>query len=239
MRFVIISASEVVSDGYEKLDVDRIELYRSLVQLRMIYVHGGFRQHLDIINKALYGKYFSEASYSEKRDFYSIWNMQTLNGFAACNDLVMDGVECDVITNFDAEEDILKDICGGLKKPIVGISTTYILSWSEIVRMVRKIRSWNCDAIIVLGGAFVQDLYKLYGIDKLRGHLESNNIDYTFFGDRSEKDLSLLFEYLSNNGNDISVIDNLIYLDDDEKASVTSEVSYPANVSTDKEVWKY
>ena len=130
LDFIIISQSEVLRyEDYSSMPLERIDLYRNLVQLRMVYYDSGFRSHLDMFNKALYNKYFHEASYEEKRRLFIIWNLSCLNGILAIGPLLNSGFNCKIINNFDAEFDLLIGYCKKMDPPIIGISTTFILQW--------------------------------------------------------------------------------------------------------------
>ena len=52
LDLIVISQSEVVDYAkLSKLPLDRLPIYKDLVYPRMVYYQGGFRSHLDIINK--------------------------------------------------------------------------------------------------------------------------------------------------------------------------------------------
>ena len=67
--FIIISHSEVFDyNSYYKMPLDRIELFRPLVQLKIIYHFGGFISQLDILNKLTFDTFFHEANFEDKRN---------------------------------------------------------------------------------------------------------------------------------------------------------------------------
>ena len=70
---IIIGKFETVNyKGYSSFPIDRIDLYRDLVQLRMIYQDGGFHHFLDVYNKAKFGRYYEQSSYAERREMFNI-----------------------------------------------------------------------------------------------------------------------------------------------------------------------
>ena len=86
--FIIISHSEVFDySSYYKMPLDRVELFRPLVQLKMIYHFGGFVSQLDILNKLTFGTIFHEANFEDKRKMLSVWNLPSFNGMLAINNL--------------------------------------------------------------------------------------------------------------------------------------------------------
>lgn len=46
-----------------------------------------------------------------------------------------------------------------MARPLIGISTTYILDWSIIAKMAKKIRKSVPHAEIILGGAFINNQF--------------------------------------------------------------------------------
>ena len=228
--FVVIAASEVVSEDYKHLSLERIELFKSLVQLRMVYFEKGFVSHLDLLNKIFFNNFISDAPAEEKINFYSIWNMPTLNGIGACNSLIENDINCKVINNFDSEEAALYDWCASKENPVVGISTTFILTWNEIGRILKKIKVNVPNATFVLGGPFIQDNYTLSGVEFFKKPLKKFGIDYAFLGKDSEKEIVELFKFLNKEIDDISKVNNLLYLDDNQDVQATNLVETKANI---------
>jgi len=74
---------------YRSLPVDRVDLFRDLVQLRMVHYEDGFRSCFDVLNRALYGRYFLESNYEQRRQMLSIWSLPSLNGVLAVSSLVV------------------------------------------------------------------------------------------------------------------------------------------------------
>jgi len=223
--FLIISQSEVVQyEKYSSLPLDRIDIYKNLVQLRMVYFDGGFRSHLDLYNKAIFEKCFHEGSYTEKQQLYSIWNLPGLNARLATEPLVSNGYKVKVINNFDAEFDTLCQTSKHMSEPIIGISCTYILQWSELARMIKKINKSVPEACIILGGAFIHDQYNNFGYDIFEKKMKKYNIKYIIHSYHSEMDLYNLIKYLKGNTTSISHINNLIYLDSENNFKTTQSV---------------
>lgn len=215
--YIQISQAEAIRfSEYKDLPLERIDLFRQLVQLRMVYFEGGFRSHLDLINRALAGKYFEDVSFAERRNMLSIWNFPGLNGILAISPLVRKGYDCLLINNLDAEFDILADALAGMEQPIVGISTTFSLQWSEIGRMVSRVRTLAHRSRIILGGAFVHNAYLAHGTAFFHKPMRKYGIDFVLFGKNAERELDELFETLRGHGPALSAIPNLLYRTDGE-----------------------
>lgn len=226
--FIIISQSETVRyEEYSEMPLDRIDLYRDLVQLRMVYHDGGFRSHMDLLNKALYNKYFHEASYEERRHFFNIWNLAGLNGLLTISPLVNEGFYCKIINNFDAEFDILIEYCKNMTSPLIGISTTFILQWAEIGRIAKKIRKAVPNATLILGGAFVNDQFLNKGADKFERPMRKYGIKNIIYSFNSELDLLHLVKAINDESKKLSDINNLVYIDTDDSFKTTHEVWNP------------
>lgn len=231
--FIIISGSENVKDGYKDLDIKRIDLYRKLTQLRMIYFEGGFRSHLDILNKIVYGKYFSEASYDERKNMYSIWNMPLLNGVLAVQELQKRGIECKIINNFDSEYDIFCEILSKQEIKIIGISTTFILQWSEISRISKKILKDYPDAILILGGSFVNDLYRTRGSSIFEKPMKKLGIKFILYGNDADIEVTKLYDNIVHSRMDFEGIKNMIFLDDLGNINMTEEALSQQSIDID------
>lgn len=218
---IIVASSETVQyEQYSKLPLERIDLYRNLVQLRMVYFDGGFRSTLDILNKILSNKYFFEADYPDRRKLLSIWNIPALNAVLAINPLLDRGVQCKIINNFDAEFDLLTLFAQTMEKPIICISTTFILQWSEIGRICKKIRQSIPKAILILGGAFLHDQFLINSASIFEKLMRKYGITYVLFSYNSEMDLTNLYFCLKNK-KPINEVPNLAYIDDQNNFHVT------------------
>lgn len=222
--FIIIATSETIRyEQYSSMPLERIDLYRNLVQLRMVYYDGGFHSHLDLMNKIIYGKYFYEATYKEKRNMLSIWNMPALNAELAINPLVHEGFNCRIVNNFDAEFDLLCEYCSQMEKPVVGISTTFILQWSEIGRISRKIHDNIPNATIILGGAFVYDQYITHGAQQFEKPMRKFGINYLLFNYNSENDLLALLSCIRRNEPEINV-NNIAFIDPEDVFRISESI---------------
>jgi anaerobic magnesium-protoporphyrin IX monomethyl ester cyclase len=222
---ILITQSEVVQyEEYSRMPIDRIDLYRNLVQLRMVYWDNGFHSHLDLFNKVLFGKYFHEGLCEQKRSLFSIWNMPGLNGIAAIHPFMEAGLVCRVINNFDAEWDLLLEYSTHMSLPIIGISTTFILQWSEIGRMVKKIQENIQNPLIVLGGAFVNDQFLTKGPDILEKPMRKYGISCILHSLNPEPDIASFAQALQNDTDTFDNVNNLIYIDREGRYKVTPTV---------------
>src|SRR5258707_825167 len=92
---ILIGRNEIIDyKKYLRLPLDRIDIYRDLVQLRMTYFDGGFRPYLEILNKALYGDYWLSAGYPSRRELLSIWNLNSVNSALAVSQALRAGYGC-------------------------------------------------------------------------------------------------------------------------------------------------
>ena len=196
-----IAASDSIRYGdYKRLPINRLELFKNLTQLRMVYVGGEFCSTLDIFNKVIFGKLFDDAEFPERRDMLNIWNLPSLNAPLAINPLLQLGVDCKIINNFDAEFDLLLHYSSQMSIPIICVSTTFILQWGEVARICKKIRKNIPQAILILGGAFVYNQVLNQDPSILKSHMEKSNIDYVLYNCNSDVDLSSLFICITSGG---------------------------------------
>ena len=138
---IIIGKFETVDyKGYSQFPIDRIDMYKDLVQLRMVYMDGGFHHFLDIFNKAKYGRYYEQSNFAEKREMYNIWNLPSLNPALAVAPMLNQGFNCKIINNLDSEFDILVEWAQTMEQPRIAISSTFLLSWTVIGKLIKKIR---------------------------------------------------------------------------------------------------
>ena len=192
--FIIIAQSEIVNyQKYSKLPIERLSLYSNLIYPRMVYFKGGFRSHLDIINWFRSGNFFNEVEPSMRRQYLSIWNLPGFNGINLANYLKSFGLNTGIINNFDAEWDVFCDMYEKCeKKPLVGISTTFHLNYSEIARICKCLKGEYPEISIVLGGAFTNDRIQAEDTDSLTKAMKKYGIDFALHGFNSEIDLKEL-----------------------------------------------
>jgi anaerobic magnesium-protoporphyrin IX monomethyl ester cyclase len=208
---------------YANMPLERVELFRKLVQLRMVYFEGGFRSHLDLLNRARFGKYFHEAPYAERRNMYSIWNLPGANAHLAAAPVIAAGYGVRILNNLGAERDLLELYARGRRRPLIGLSTTYILQWSELGDAVRQIRDSLPEADVILGGAFVNDQFVTSGAEVFERPMRKYGIRYCLFGFNSEGDLLALIECLCGVGRAIEDVNNLAYISEGGDFRVTRE----------------
>ena len=93
LDLILVTQSNVIDyDGYGKLPLDRLDLYKSLVYPRMVHHAGGFRSHLDYINHQKSGAFFEDASYPDRRRMLNIWNLPSMSGVHLANHLMQFGL---------------------------------------------------------------------------------------------------------------------------------------------------
>lgn len=212
--FIIITQSETVNySEYSNLPIERIELYSDLVFGRMLYYKKGFHSHMDIINSFRSGTFFQDADYPARRNLLNIWNLPSMCGIHLADYLSTCGITTKVINNFDSEWDIL---CKSYEMceipPLIGISTTFYLSYTEVHRITKKIRERYPSAEIVLGGAFVNERAINGSLEDFEKPMRKYSIGYILHAFNSESDLRDLILARKKN-TDIGNVRNLVYIE--------------------------
>ena len=219
---IFISQSDIVNyEEYSRLPVDRIELFRDLVFPRMVYFKNGFHHSLDIINYFRFGSFYADADYPLRQKMLNIWNLPGFNGSHIASYLLRFGIKTKVINNFDSDWD---RFCGTYekcaKKPLIGISTTFYLSYAEIRRISKKIHQAYPEARIVLGGAFINEQSINVGADAFEAAMRKYHISYILHAFNSEIDLKdLIISIKTDTGTDR--VNNLCCIERDDFTSGT------------------
>jgi len=211
---IIIAQSEIVNYAeYSKLPQDRIDLYKEIVYPRMVRHGGAFLSHIDLLNRLGEGISFQEASPDGRRSLLSVWNLPSLSGMHLANYLLAEGFNTYIINNFDAEWDRLCQAYTSCNKPpLVGISTTFHLGYSELRRICRRLHELDPDMEIVVGGAFVNALMQTDSVSSFQKIMRRYGIDYVLHGFHSEADLRDLL-IARKQGGDISAVGNLAHFE--------------------------
>lgn len=154
--FILISQSNIVDyEGFGDLPLDRLDLYKSLVYPRMVHYQGRFRSHLDYLNIKKFGASYEESNYAQRRKMYNVWNLPSMGGVHLANYLAQFGINVKIINNLDSEWDWFENAYHSCSRPpLVGISSTFNLSWKEVGVLAKRVRTLDPDMNIVLGGAF-------------------------------------------------------------------------------------
>jgi anaerobic magnesium-protoporphyrin IX monomethyl ester cyclase len=156
LDLILVTQSNVVDyEGFGNLPLDRSDLYKHLVYPRMVLHEGRFRSHLDYINRRVHGRYFEQGDWQQRREMLNIWNLPSMAGIHLINYLAQFGYRVRVINNLDSEWDWFEEAYRNSKRPpLVGISSTFYLSWKEVGGVAKRLRALDPDMDIVLGGAF-------------------------------------------------------------------------------------
>ena len=152
--FIIIAQSEVTDcDHYASLPLERIELFSHLIYPRMVHYKGQFLSHLDLLNYLSGGRRFDQAECSDRRELLNIWNLSSFSGIHLANYLLQFYIYTMVINNIDAEWDRFCDAYSqDDARPLVGISSTFMLSYNPVKRLVKRLREIDSRMQIVMGG---------------------------------------------------------------------------------------
>jgi len=177
----------------------------------MVYLDGGFRSFLDVFNKARFGRFYQDADYATRRQMYNIWNLPSLNPALAIAPLIHGGLNCRVINNVDSEFDLLLDWAAQMERPLIAISTTFLLEWSVIGRLIKRINAALPDVTWIVGGAFINDQVVTRGLEILEKPLRKYGISYALHSYNSEGDFKALLDGIRDG--DLSSVQNLAYLD--------------------------
>ncbi len=222
---ILISQSDLVDySGYSNLPLERVGLFASLVYPRMVYFKGGFRSHLDILNWVKNNRFYSESSPEERRNLLNIWNLPGFSGIHVANYLLQFGIHTKVINNYDSEIDQLEEayncsINDG-KSPLVGISSTFYLSYKEIKRISKELRKIDSNMEILVGGAFANAETINKDPRDFEHHMRRCKVNYILHAFNPEEDLKNLI-LRKRMGGGLKEIKNLTYLEsNDFQASV-------------------
>lgn len=188
---IFISQSNVANyDEYSTLPLERIELFKELIYPRMVYFKDKFCSNLDVFNYFIYGKFYTEATPLERKTMLNIWNLPGFNGFHIADYLLQHQINTHIVNNYDTNFDELIKVYSHCDvKPIIAISTTFHLSFSEIRKISREIRKECPDAYIVLGGAFINERFINGEYSALEAAMRKNKINGIIHSFNSETDL--------------------------------------------------
>jgi anaerobic magnesium-protoporphyrin IX monomethyl ester cyclase len=211
---ILICQSNILDlGGLKNVPFDRPELFTDIVYPRAAYHKGGFRNHLDIINDWEHGEFYDDASYARRREILNIWNLPSASGLHIANLLLHYDLRVHIVNNIDSEFDLFQrayESCS--RPPLVGISSTFYLSYKEIGRVSKMIRSVDADADIVLGGAFSNAETINGSVADFETPMRKYGIRYVLHAFNSEHDLRTLVE-TRKSGGDLETIANLCYID--------------------------
>jgi p-methyltransferase len=211
---IFLSQSQMVRfEDYDRLPLDRLELYRDLVQLRSVYYRDGFKSHLDILNLAREGKGFHEATPAERRRLLDIWHLPGLNGVLVASQLLQGGYTTAIMNHIDADWDRFEAVyAASPEPPLVAISTTFHLNYNEIRRLTTRLRAFDPGMQIVVGGAFTNEQTINNTIPGFEPPMRKYGLRYVLHGFNSESDLVTLVRALKS-GTDLNQVPNLAWID--------------------------
>lgn len=191
---IIIGQSDIVRyDAYSALPLDRIDLFKDLVFLRMIHLDGRFTSHLDVLNLAAHGKTYADASYDERRRLLNIWNLPGLSSVLVANTAHHDGFNVEVINNFDSEFDRFIALYDQQPvPPLVGISTTFYLGYAEVRRIMKALKRHDPNMAVVLGGAFVNEQTINGQLADFEARMRKYGVSYILHAFNSDEDFPAL-----------------------------------------------
>jgi len=233
---IVIGKFETIDyKSYSQLPLYRIDIYSDLTQNRMIYLDNGFHHSLDIYNHIKYNRYYDESSYEERRKMYNIWNLPSLNPALAATPMINNGLNCKIINNLDSDFDTFVELAQSMDRPLIAISTTFLLTWSVIGKVINKIREKLDKPIFIIGGAFINDQVSINGVETLENPLRKYGISYAIHSYNSEYDL---FNLVSNiDSKDFSKVNNLAFFDDDKFCLTKDQWNSPYILKNDIPPW--
>lgn len=161
----------------------------------MVHYDGRFRSHLDYLNIIKFGTTYDESSYANRRKMYNVWNLPSMGGVHIANYLAQFGINVKIINNLDSEWDWFEEAYNRCSRPpLVGISSTFNLSWKEIGNVTKRVRSLDPDIDIVLGGAFA-NAETIHGSPlNFEEKMRKYGIRYILHAFNSEVDLRFLIQ---------------------------------------------
>jgi len=174
----------------------------------MVRYQGAFRSHMEIMSILR-----PPAGPSGQASELNVWNLPSLGAIHLANYLRGEGLAATVINNLDAEwYRFCAAYRASAKPPLIGISTTFHLSFAEVKRIVRRVRAFAPDARVVLGGALVYSRAPVDGCGQFETMMRRNEIDYVLHAVNPETDLRDLL-HAARDGADPAAVANLVYLD--------------------------
>lgn len=236
---IFLSQSQMVRfEDYDHMPLERVELYQNLVQLRSAYFAGGFKSHLDLINIARSGKTFHESDVSsERRELLDIWQLPGLNGILVASQLLKHGFSTGIINHVDAEWDRLEALYKNSKSPpLVAISTTFHLNYSEIRRLTKRLRALDPNVKIVVGGAFINEQTINGTVPEFEQSMRKYGIQYVLHGFNSESDLIWLVKSLKS-GSDLDKVPNLAWVDDEGRFGMSKAIWHNPTLGAGSVLW--
>lgn len=238
LDLILIGQSEVVNyAGYSKLPLDRLEVYQELVFPRMVRYRDAFHSHLDLLNTIEHGCSYYEATPEQRRRLLSIWNLPSLGAMHLGNWLHGEGFHVCLINNFDSEWDRFCEAYRNNKKPpLVGLSSTFHLDYSELGRITKRLRSLNSKMSIVVGGAFVNAQTNSKPVSHFETPMRKLGIDYIIHSFHAERDLlNLLKAHIGDY--ELSNVNNLSYFDLDGSFKSTPSQWNPPLLDSQPVCW--
>ena len=214
---IIIGQSDAIDyDAYSSFPLDRLDLFETLVYPRMVHLGGKFRGHLDVFNKIKTGQFYDEADYPARREMLNIWNLPGASGIHLANYLMSCGIRTRVINNLDSEWDLFEEAYEDCSRPpLVGISSTFYLSWRQIGRLTKKLLALDGDMEIAVGGAFANAEATTSGIPAFEKAMRRHGVNYVLHAFNSEEDLRDLL-LARKKGNNSEQVLNLCQLENGE-----------------------
>jgi len=225
---IIIGQSDAIDyDAYSSFPLDRLDLFRTLVYPRMVHLGGKFRGHLDVFNQLKSGKFYDTADYPARRELLNIWNLPGASGIHLANYLMGWGIRSRVINNLDSEWDLFEEAYRDCSKPpLVGISSTFYLSWRQIGRLTKKLLALDSDMEIAVGGAFANAEASTSGIPAFEKSMRRHGVRYVLHAFNSEEDLRDLLLARKKGSKPEDVL-NLCHLDAGEFAASPAQWHAP------------
>ncbi len=233
---IIIGKFETIDyKSYNKLPIDRIDMFKNLVQTRMVYLDNGFHHFLDVFNKVKFNRFYEDSNYEQRKLMYNIWNLPSLNPALAATPLINNGFNCRIINNLDSEFDIFIKLAEEMDKPLVAISTTFLLTWNVIGKIIKKIRNHIPSVKFIIGGAYINDQVAIKDVFTLEKPMRKYGISYAIHSYNSEYDLHNLVSNIDNNN--FKNVNNLAYFKDDKFCSTTEQWNSPYILERDIPPW--
>ncbi|MDO8607477.1 MAG: radical SAM protein [Phaeospirillum sp.] len=211
---ILICQSNIVDyESYSHLPIEAIDRYKTLVYPRMVRHDDRFVGHLDAINLSRHGGTYFDADYATRRQRLNIWNMPSASGLHLANILSAHGIRTRIINNIDSEWDWFEEAYNRCSTPpLVGISSTFYLGFKEVGRVARRLRAFDTDMEIVLGGAFTNSRALSGGAESLERPMRKYGIDYVLHAFNSDTDLLALM-LARKGGADLDQVANLCRFD--------------------------
>ena len=160
----------------------------------------------------------------------SIYRMPNMATHYLAQYLRKGGVSAEIVNNYNFGKERIKQLVTESNPLIVGISSTCIVEPAPIREVVDYVKSFNNDAIIVVGGPFINSINYEYQDYQQQYLLARIGADVYVHERQGEKTLLHICRELKKGTPDLSLVPNILYRNGEEFSRTTK---VPEDISLD------